>query len=57
MMRDLARSIFHGSVLSDILDNETSLKRFTILGKSLSEYLQAPTLDIAFWKIIRGSAE
>ncbi len=42
-MRDLARNIFHGSVLCDIMENVKSLEYFAIFGKSVSEMLDVTT--------------
>lgn len=39
IMRDSAKNIFHGSVITDLLDNGLSINIFMTCGKKLNTYL------------------
>jgi hypothetical protein len=54
IFRDLAKNIFHGSVLCDILDNASSLKYFAIIGKSICGTMETKLKDDNLWESFKA---
>lgn len=54
--RDLSRQVFHGSVLSDLLDNGQHLIAFAQIGQNLCKKLEVE-MEADFWKKIMEKAK